>query len=398
MKKRLLVILSALLAILCALLVLTACNTLKKGKDYNLYTFEPLMGKFVRNSSKIIFDKKQKYFIYDNSNILTNTGEYRDNNNYLTLIPDNVGDQNRMEAVESFYRYNSYIVHIPTSNQRKGETQFEDLSSLEGIYTSNIKIKNDKIYKSCDGSNLPESFTEEIGTYAVKGDFVIFYTESNQIRVYLQFTYVNSLGYTVRCLTDTFYSYKAPNFSSIDNAFVEMEKTIFYLEGDEEEEASYSLNLIAYPSKQRISEGVEYVITDIDSEAAVAGSVLTFKGTGRVNIKYRYGSFIDSASIYIVKFDLRDNLTEQQRTYQIGDRVSYQNMVSSKCQFNSSPAYDTSIKINNSSLAEAKNGYITFNESGTVNVTLVIRYKKARPSGKTETLTLEKNIDLIITE
>ena len=72
------------------------------------------------------------------------------------------------------------------------------------------------------------------------------------------------------------WPYKAPNFSSIDNAGGNGE-TIFYLEGDEEEEASYSLNLIAYPSKQRISEGVEYVITDIDSEAAVAGSVLTFR-------------------------------------------------------------------------------------------------------------------------
>lgn len=230
MKKRLFFILMVIVILLCSLLFTTSCNNVKKDKDYCLYTYEPVQGKFVKNNSKYIFEK-ENFYVYDNANTLINYGEYQVNNNVVSLIPDKIGNANRLAATTSIILYKEFLINLtrPTVALRTAPTAFEDRSDLEGIYSLGFKLNNGNVYQSSDNSNTPSSFTEKIGRYQTNKDkdFLEIYEDGGFVQSFLIFSYTDRYGYEVKGLTQDFFCHKKIKFKKIDRTIVEFEKTIY---------------------------------------------------------------------------------------------------------------------------------------------------------------------------
>lgn len=398
MKKKVLFTTLIIVFALIMVFVATGCNKVRTGKDYNLYTYEPLKGDFVMNTDKYVFDKNN-YYAYDNTNTVANYGEYETENGVISLIPDKIGTANRLAATTSILFYKEYLIDLtnPAIALRVGQTTYEDRSDLEGIYTLGVKLNSGKVYESIDGSNTPSSFTERIGTYEINKDkdFLTVYEDAGIVNSFLMFTYTDSFGYEVLGLTKNFYSHKKPDFKATSETMVEIKTTIFENKSTDGGTANYDLSLISYPNKKAVS-GVTYRIMGANPQAAINGNSLSFTGTGSVRIEYSYSNFKGSAWIYIVDFKIKAGLPDAARTFNVGDIEDYDDIIAAVADYVSYGFTFESIEINNSTKAEAKNGSVEFKEAGTVEAILTIRNVIAYADGTDQVLELKVNIHLII--
>lgn len=385
--------------VLVMLFVTTGCNNIRTDKDYSFYTYEMTQGTFMKNTGKFVFNKNN-YFVYDNTNTVVSYGEYEQDNSVISLIPDKIGTANRLAATFSIVRYKEYLIDLtaPTVILRVGETTFEDRSDLEGIYSANIKLSKGKVFESADRSDTPTSYTEKVGTYEINKDkdFITFYRDGGTVSAFLIFTYTDTYGYEVKGLTQRFYSHKKVNFKQLDQTIVEYEKSFFQNKSTDGGTASYPLSLISYPSKERVSGDVSYRIVGTNPQASLNGSTLSFTGTGAVQIEYTYGTFKGTKWIYIIDFKLKTANPDSARTFNVGNTVNYRNIISAVADYTRYAFTHESIEIKNSTKAEAKGGFVTFKEAGTVEAILTIRNVNTYADGRVEALELKQSIHLII--
>lgn len=393
MKKKLL-LLTLMLLILSLAFAITACNEIKTSKDYYLYTYQPTQGTFIKNSGKITFDK-DNYSIYNNSGQIIDVGEFSNNNGIASFIPDKIGDTaNRITATTSMYVHDRFIIETAQVINRVTDTQFEDKTDLDGRYSNNIYLRGGIIYSSIDGSDVDESFVEKIGTYKINKnkDFVIFYNDNGTTTILLQFEYIDAFGNKVCGLANRFYSYKTPKIKDISVTSMELAKKIFI----KSDNNSYELSLLAYPNKNIITNDVIYKIANIDPNASINGSTLTYNGTGNVQIEYTYNSFKNIERVYIVDFTLKTTLTDTDRTFNVGSVVDYDDLISQICIYDNNWNTYESVIISNNEKAECSNSQINFKEKGTVQAELIVRHVITLLDGSKQVIEKKLAISLII--
>lgn len=397
MKRKFCAVALTLLIVLAAL-SLTACNNdrLKKLKGYYLYTYDASQGKFVKSLSKIVFKNKQKYYFYDKNNMLKMAGDYHINDDVITLIPDNIGNQNRMEAAVCLLSYKDYLINPENAYVKAGED--EKISEFEGLYGDKFKLKDGKIFKSAYDNPDPESFTVLAGEYErdLTGDFVTLFFDGKPSVTYLRYFCKDELNRQVSCLAQSIFCHKEIDFKGADIAAVDLQKSVFAYQ--EENALGYELNLIAYPSKEKIITGAEFRLIDASSPSAfMQGSSLFFEGDGWADIEYKYGSFKDIVKVYIVKFELEENIPDINRVYNAGETASYLGIIDKLVIYTDVDFARYIVKINNDALAVDQEGQIKFIKEGTVEVMLFVRYiRNSYIDGSWEVLELNQTINLFI--
>lgn len=387
-KKGLIMIITVALAFVM-LITLGGCNTLKLNKDYHLYTFEVEKGDFVKNINKITFEKKS-YSIYDNTGKLADEGEYTMDSAAITFIPDKIGDAaNRMAVAGIKYFYKDYIIDTAPAvanfyAERWTHTDFEDKEGLEGIYTlggSRVLLNNGGLFVSYDGGNVLDSFTDKVGEYKLNKnkDFVEIEIYDTQKMCLLHFTYQNQYDQTVSALVDTFYSTKAPQITQVQDTMVEFYSQVFVSTSVGGDMANYELSLITFPGKNIITTGVTFE-TD-DTSATISGNKLTYAGTGTVDVSYKYKNYSGGATVSIVKFAIKDALTEEDKTFDEGDELSFNNIFMLFADFDfAGDRVDLSVSFKDTNLVTVESdamvagGLVSFDKKGEVTAVLTARY------------------------
>lgn len=388
--KRKKIILLIILTMLAVMLTASGCNRIKTRKDYYLYTFQPVKGEFVRNSTKITF-RKDNYTSFNNSGQVADLGEFKSGVDMVTFIPDKIGNANRMAAKYCMYVYKEYLIDTGQVFSRVSEEQFEDRDELEGVYDAGFMLKDKVIYRSADNSGTEQSFTEKAGTYIINKDFIICYRDDGTIVVLLQFVYKDALGYKVKALGARFFSYKSPNLKKIKLSDMELETKIY----EKSLNNTYNLSVIVYPKD--ISISVTYKVLN-NAQATISGSTLTFAGSGALNIEYSYGEYTKTERIIIVDMNLSAGYTDADRTYKVGDIEDYDDVISAAYDYYSDWSTYESIQILGNTKAESKNGSVEFNEAGLCEAKLVIRYVRPYLDGKNQVVELKKDIIFIINQ
>ncbi len=398
-KKLTILIIISLFAILLAI---TGC-THRLKREYHYYSFESLKGNFVQYTSKFIF-KKDSYFHYDETNTITNLGEYFLDNDTISLVPDKVGDTNRIALTESIIFYKDYLIDLDSIDTiyRYSEQVYGERSQLEGQYTSSnnntIYLDKKKIYISSDNSNIPQSFTTQIGTYVLNKnkDFLTFCIDGEATHGFLIFDYIDEYGKKVKGLTSSFYcSKKKIKFSTVQECIVEMQDTLFLNKAVDNNPAQYDLALTSYPNGESITEGVSFSIIS-PSDATIDGNTLKTSTAEALNIKYEYKHFKGTAWIYITDFHLKSNLTASQRTFHIGDEITFQDLFLQVAEFTKRQFSYETVQIKNSAKAEVENGKVTFLEVGTIETILTLRDTRRKVNGEVQVLEIKQTIYLIV--
>ncbi len=400
MKKniRFMVLVGVLLTFI--LIFATGCNyKLKTNTEYNLYTFEPLKGTFAKNISKYVFTKNT-YSMYDNTNTLADYGEYQSDSDVISLIPDKIGDENRINATNSIILYKDYLIDLSYSNIvfRSPETVYGERSSLEGIYEDTIKLKDGKVYQSRDDSASPDSFTEQIGTYSLNKDkdFITLYVDEEGTMSFLIFSFTNRLGAEVKGLTPAFYTCKKIKFKEVSPNVVELQQTIFGSKSVNDGIANYELALIGYPNKNKITSGVTYSVLSSNPTATIENNQLKVAGTGAIEIEYTYKHFKDSVWVYIVDFSLIPDNPDSARTFYVGDTASYEDIISAVANYEKYYFTYFSVEIKNTTKAKAQMGEVEFLETGTIEVDLILRNAVKKADDAYEVVEIKQTVFLII--
>lgn len=396
-KKYSFIIFTILLIFL--LIFATGCSyKLKTNTEYNYYSYEPLKGTFIKNSAKIFF-KKTTYSLYNNANVITGYGEYLLDNNVVSLIPDKIGTVDRIAAANSMILYKNYLVDLSESNimLRMSDKVYGERSELEGVYENDIKLKKEKIYISDDGSNSPNSFIEQIGTYKLNKneDFITFYLDNMYVQSFLIFSFIDDFGAKIKGLSPVFYCCKEVKFEKTSQNLVEMNQTIFENKSSGETTGNYELALIGYPNNEKISSGVTYRILTPGISASINNNTLEFAGVGAIEIEYSYKQFKNKVWIYIVDFTLKD-ISDSQRTFNVGDIVSFESIIFAVTNYEKYAFSYFSVQIKNTVKAKTQDGKVEFLETGTVEVILTLRNTKKRADGEYEILELKQTAFLII--
>lgn len=410
MKKKQIVL--AMILIFIFLLALGGCNSIKINKNYHQYSFDVTKGTFVKSLSNINFGKKD-YNIYDNNGQLVETGEHFREDFIITFVPDKIGDNNnRMLASTSRIVYKDYIID-PTlglfSAERWTYGRYEDKKDLEGIYNASgqkILLKDGNIYESYDGSNTVESFTEKIGEYKLNKnkDFVEINMLDGVKMSLLHYTYKNALEQTVSALVDTFFTYKKPKFTVMQDSIVEMYTKFFENKSTAGGMSDYELELISFPNATKFHKGVTFELDGENSQASIRDNILTFQGTGSVDIIYKYKNITDSVNVQILKFDIKENLTPEDKTFNVGDDFTFSQLFNMFVDYDYTSNLTTSITLNSTTLAEVENrnevpgGLVSFNGVGDVTLNFVGRYVTTLEDGTQKSLVITKSITLKIEE
>lgn len=396
MKKKILLV-SAILIIFLLGVFAAGCNEVKTGEDYYRYTYDSTQGQFVQNNAKITFEKTD-YYMYNNNGQVINVGTHTTNNNTISLIPDLIGNASQIAATTSMFVSDEYIIDPTSVFSRVAETQFEDRAELEGIYDNNLKLSDGKIFESIDGSNTDESFTDNIGDYKInkKKDFITFNLNNGTVFILLRFEYTDAFGYNVNGLATSFYSYKEPKTDDIAISDVELADKIFLNKSTGGGSANYNLSLLTYPKKEIVTEGITYSIVGVNNNASITGSELSYNGTGSVQIEYKYGNITGTEWVYIVDIDIITNITDAQRTYNVGDIEDFDDILSDLTIYDSYWFTYESVEISDETKAEISNGAVEFKAIGTVEATLRARYVLTYKDGTSQVIEKVVTINLII--
>ena len=374
----------------------TGCNRIRTSKDYYLYTYDDIVGNFVQSNAKITFDK-DIYTMYNNAGRVTNIGEHSTNNNYVSFVPINIGaNNNPLTQVTTFYVYKSYLIPTNQIISRVSETNYEDKSDLEGIYDAGFKLRKEKVYVSIDGSGTNASYIEEVGSYESnrRKDFINFTAADGSVEILLVFEYQDAFGNDVKALAPIFYSYKTPRTRDIKVSALELKDKVFINKSVDGGSAEYELSLLSYPSKGTINKDVKYSIVGVNPNATISGSTLTFTGTGLVQIEYEYGKAKSSEWVYIVDLELKNNLTDGQRTFAVGSFADYDDIILQVANYSNYGFTFESVVIKDSDKAKASNGEVAFLQEGNVNVDLIVRHVQNFKDGSTKVV--EKTVSLIL--
>ena len=90
------------------------------------------------------------------------------------------------------------------------------------------------------------------------------------------------------------------------------------------------------------------------------GSSLFFEGDGWADIEYKYGPFKDIVKVYIVKFELEENIPDINRVYNAGETASYLGIIDKLVIYTDVDFARYIVKINNDALAVDQEGQIKF--------------------------------------
>ncbi len=410
MKKKQLAIL-VILVVFVLMLALAGCNNIKLNKDYHLYSFAFEKGTMAEGSARYSFTKKG-YEQFSRFSALLATGEYVKKGSAITLIPDKIGDGNRMVATRSLFLDGKYIID-PTAatiiTERVEPIRFQKTDSLEGMYDMGLYLKGGKIYTSTDNSDTPDSYTELVGEYAKnkrKKEFieVMFYRDltdtpiqAGEKMVLLHFKFTNEFGENTSALTSEFYATKLPRIKKVKSSLIELDTRIF-----KDNSAAnggmgkYDLKLINFPDKKAFNKGVTFEIADDNgTDATISGNTLRLQGTGTVTIRYKYNKIVAEEDVYIVGLSLKDGLTAGAKTYSVGDKETFATVINKLATY--SPGARLSIELPSSTnLVQIMDGKIHFLSDGTVTVRLVARYVDSLADGTQLVRNLTVEVDLII--
>lgn len=273
MKKKSLAILIVIALVL--IFVLAGCSGIKTNKDYYLYSFEFEKGTFVQNLAKISFDK-DTYTSYDNTGTVDDIGEYLIEDSVISLVPDKIGDANRIARTANMYLYDTYIIDPTLISSRITLTQFGDREKIEGLYDAGFYLKDGKIYDSYDGSNIIESYTEKVGEYKFNKnkDFINIEMDDGTKDCLLTFTYTDNLGQETRAFAPVFYSHKNPKVEAMKDAVVQMYTQVFENKSSDGSSANYELKLISFPDKNVFNNNVSFEIVGANPNATDRKSVV----------------------------------------------------------------------------------------------------------------------------
>jgi len=389
MKKKLPIIMIFIILTMC--LGIYGCNEVKTSKDYYLYTYQTVLGDFLKNTAKISFSGDE-YTFSNNNGMVTNLGIHSEENGKVSFVPDKIGDNSQIAATTYMIVYKEFLIEPAMISSRVGETIYEDRDELEGIYTGGFKLSDGKIYESVDGSDTDESFTEMTGVYEENKDYIVFRLDDGTIQVLLTFIYEDGFGNKVASLVNRFYSYKTPNLKTLEQSFIELDKKV-YAKSDSN---TYDLGLIVYPERDIVTEGVTFKVIG-NSGAAVTGRTLSFNGTGSVTIEYEYNGSKKTESIRVIDFALKSGLTDAQRTYSIGDVEAYSSVLFALTDYyDDFAATYESVTITDTEKAECESGFVTFKAAGTVAATLTVRYVRNYADGREQILELTETVNIII--
>lgn len=404
MKKKQLTIF-VVLVMFVLLLALAGCNNIKLNKDYHLYSFAFEKGTMAESSARYSFSKKG-YEQFSPLSRLLATGEYVKKDSSITLIPDKMGDANRMGATRRLILDGKYIVDPAAANvtERVEPTRFEKTDGLEGIYDIGLCLKGGKIYTSIDGSDTPDSYTELVGEYAKnkrKKEFIeiMFYENSigmptGEKMVFLHFKFTNEFGEATSALANEFYATKLPKIRKVKDALLELETKTF----KNEDAGKYQLKLISYPDKKVLKKGVTFEMVDAnDTGATISGSTLSMQGTGTVTIRCKYDNRVVEEDVSIVDFRLKADLPAGDRSYNVDDEKTFRTVINAIADY--SPGAILSIEPDSTALVQIVNGELHFLATGRVTVTLVARYVDIQADGTqlVTKLTID-NVQLIIND
>ena len=172
-------------------------------------------------------------------------GDYHINDDVITLIPDNIGNQNRMEAAVCLLSYKDYLIN-PENAYVKAEKMKKYLN-LKAFTATNSSLDG-KIFKSAYDNPTPKAlpFWRE-NTARPYGDFVtLFLTESPLSPICVIFVKMSSIVKSA-VLPNQFLPQKL--ISKADIAAVDLQKSVFAYQ--EENALGYELNLVL-PLKEKL--------------------------------------------------------------------------------------------------------------------------------------------------
>lgn len=397
MNKKISLLLTLVLITVIAFTI-TGCNSVRTSKDYYLYTYDALVGNFVKSNAKIEF-KKDTYELYNNNGRVIDVGNHSTNNGLVSFVQDKRGaNYNQIANVFNMYAYKSYLVETTQMTSRVSELTYEDRSDLEGVYDAGFMLKDGVIYDSIDGSNVESSFIEKAGTYSINKnkDFITTVDNDGTVNILLMMTYVDAFGYKVKALAARFYTYRSPRLKDVEVSAVELENKVFLNKSTGGGSAAYELALMSYPNKERVGGTITYAIVGTNANATISGSTLNYTGTGSVQIEYTYGNIKDTEWVYIVDLKIKDTLTAADRTYDVGDIEDYDDILWALADYDGHWFGYESVTISNEAKAESKNGAVRFKEVGTVDATLTIRYVSTFKDGSTKVVEKSQNVNIII--
>ncbi len=404
MKRYLRILLAIMLVAVLSLTLFGCSEKIRESKDYYFYTYDSVVGEFVKTNAKITF-KKDNYTIFNGAGNIVDVGTHSTNNGYATFLPEKTGaNTDQIASATYFYVYDEYIVNTGGLLNRVTDKTYADKSELEGRYftpAGEIKLDNGKFYSSIDGSNTESSFTVEEGTYETKKDFITFKVNDGTVEIRLIIEYTNANGLTVKALASNFYSYRKPKFDTVSNSAVEIATNIYANTSVSGAASNYTLELLSYPNNDRITSGVTYTIIGV-STGVISGNTLTFTGVGNVTVEYTYGNIVDQEDIYIVDCELLPGITSPHLSYSVGDVWSFSKILSDVSTYSNITDWGESIStyefvnINNTNVT-VSNQNVSFDNVGNISAEIGIRVVQTMLDGTTKEVVISRTITIAVT-